>query len=216
MRLKTVLIIGWVVSCGICVPAQGVELLDQQFAPPMGQPDLGFNVNEGEKLVGQTFTAGVSGALTRVSADFRRFERFQTAFEFTIRATAGGAPAGAPLATEVLPYTAVPSTTTPGGTPSLDVVFDPAPLVQAGQQYAIIVQSPLVPPGAGQATGLWGGSTTPGYLPGRPVSSDDNVLWTPAPTRDLFFRTYVTIPEPAAVAPLGLALALLRRRHRTR
>src|SRR5688500_11354182 len=98
MRLRIILLLSWVVSCAFIVPARGQQLLDQQFAPPMGPGNLGANVNDGDKLVGQTFTAGVSGALTRVTTDFRRFPQRQTDFEFTIRATSGGVPAGAPLA----------------------------------------------------------------------------------------------------------------------
>lgn len=212
MRVSDSLVIGCLGVIAVIAPARGAMVLDQEFAPPMADSDLGGNVNEGVKRVGQTFTAGLSGPLTRVTLDFRRFERGQSDFEFTIRATSAGLPAGAPLATEVLPFTAVPFFTTLGDT-SFDLFFDPAPLVEAGRTYAIVVQSPLVPPGAGQATGLWGGSSQGGYPSGTTVISDDDAFWDAQPF-DLFFRTYVGVPEPAAVAPLALASALLFRRRR--
>ena len=213
MRLKYVWVPGWVVCCAVAAPAPGQEVLDQQFAPPTGQ-NLGAFVNEGSKLGGQTFTAALSGRLSRVATDFERFERAQTDFEFTLHATSGGLPTGPPLATEVLPYTAVP-TTTETAVATCEVFFDPAPLVQAGRQYAIVVQSPLVPPGFMQGTGVWGGSTTPpGYLLGVPVTSDDGVIWNSRTDYDLFFRTYVTIPEPAVITPLAVGFALLMRRRR--
>lgn len=110
----------------------------------------------------------------------------------------------------MLPFTEVPTGTVLGVT-SFDVLFDPAPLVEAGQQYAIVVQSPLVPAGAGHATGIWGGSTSAGYAGGSLVIADDEASWA-ADCYDVFFRTCVGVPEPAALTPVALALALLRRR----
>jgi hypothetical protein len=217
MRLKGVLAVAWVVLSGGVAPASAQEVLDQQFVPPMETPNLGANVNEGQKRVGQTFTAGQSGPLARVAMDFWRFQSAETDFEFTLRATSGGLPTGAPLATEVLPFTAIPTATqTVLGNTSLEIFFDPAPVVQAGQQYALVVQSPLRPPGLGQGTGIWGGSTTAGYLPGTLVFTNDDTAWTAEPQYDVFFRTYVTVPEPAFVAPFGAACTLLLRRRRER
>ena len=215
VRLQNLFVVASIVWSAAAVPAFGQEVLDQQYAPPGPRPNLGANVNEGVKLVGQTFTAGQSGALTRVNMDFWRLQSGLTDFEFTIRATTGGLPIGAPLATEVIPHTAIPTATeTVLGSTSLNILFDPAPILVAGQQYALVVQSPLRPPGAGQATGIWGGSTDGSYALGQPVVSSDNLVWTPQ-SWDLFFRTYVTVPEPTVIAPLALACALLLRRRRS-
>ena len=214
MRLQNISVVACIVWAAVAVPAFGQEVLDKQYAPPGPRPNLGSNVNEGVKLVGQTFTAGQSGALTRVNMDFWRLQSGLTDFEFTIRPTSGGLPSGAPLATEVVPYTDIRTASeTVLGSTSFNLLFDPAPVLVAGQQYALVVQSPLRPPGAGQATGIWGGSTDGSYEPGQPVVSSDNLVWTPQ-TWDLFFRTYVTVPEPTFIAPLALASALLLRRRR--
>jgi hypothetical protein len=211
-RLNNVMVLGWVTCAGWLAPARGQALLDQQFEPPTAPANLGANLNDGSKFVGQTFTARQTGSLTRVATYFHRNRLAQTDFEFTIRATWQGLPTGVPLATEVFPFSAVPTGATTGFT-TFDVLFDPAPHIEAGQQYAIVVQSPLVSPGAGNDTGNWSGSTTqPGYPLGSLVSSGDGVLWTDD-RYDLFFRTYVTVPEPPAIIPFVPGYALLRRRR---
>ncbi len=193
----------------------------------------------------QTFTVGVSGSLTRagmwLGACCTDPAIQLVPLEVQLRRTIGGVPSTAPsdiLASVFLSQADIQSVEVPEPGPYgvgwLEWSFPNAPAVNAGDVLALVlVHYPLPDPnfdlydtGAYRARGddfLTGVSTNqPTYALGQEFYLPSTLgTWqsqdTAAERFDIFFATWVDVPEPGASSALTLALALfasLRARRR--
>lgn len=131
--------------------------------------------------LGQTFTAGRSGALDTVSlyptTDI-------SGLTIEIRTASGGLPTATTLASQVIPASATNTW--------VDIAFTSPATVTAGTTYAIVLNAN--PDGATVLQGFGH------YAAGDAVWSFDDVTWTvPTATADLVFRTYVTATSSGGV-----------------
>ncbi|HEU5108002.1 MAG TPA: carboxypeptidase-like regulatory domain-containing protein, partial [Micromonosporaceae bacterium] len=136
---------------------------------------------------GQTFIAAVTGQL--VKADIQVFCNGCGAtppnLTLSVRATSGGLPTGADLATATIPGSLFAS----GGTVSATGTFGAPPTLTSGTQYALILRPVAVPAGTGY---FWIRSSPSTYANGqRVLSADSGATWTADSTRDYNFKTFM-------------------------
>lgn len=182
-------VIGLIASAAaliVAAPAQATGTLDQQ------QPNIDGQIQITQSVwLGQTFTAGITGALDQVDLALEQLAGPGSSLPVTvqIRTVSGGLPSS----------TILSSTST---TVSNDVfhAFVSIPLatrvaVTSGTPYAIVV-------GTSVGSGLLpvGGGAGDPYPAGGPGSSTDSgATWSVLAGLDLSFRTYVST-APAAAA----------------
>ena len=191
----------------------------------------------------QTFTVGVSGSLTRagmwLGACCTDPAIQLVPLEVQLRRTVGGVPGTAPsdiLASVFLSQADIQSVEVPEPGPYgvgwLEWSFPSAPTVAAGDALALVlVHYPLPDPsfdlydtGAYRARGdeVLTGSASPTYDRGQEFYLPSTLgTWQsqdgPSDHFDIFFATWVDVPEPGAASAVTLALALfasLRARRR--
>ncbi len=136
----------------------------------------------------QTFTAGLSGALTGVQLDcFEADAANYPGYTIQVWATSGGEPVGPALAISdpVLPYL-------PGACANtwVDFTFSSPATVTAGTQYAIVWTTSNRYWGFAQ-----GSQSSDPYSAGTQWTSMAGTTWAPEDYRDWAFRTYVTTSE---------------------
>ena len=171
-------------------------VLDQSFT---GANSARLVINDSAASVAQTFTAGVSGTLTWVNIDiYSYWEPSYVPLHVTIHGVTDGSPNNTILGERILTGVSGISLDQPIG-------FAQTIPVTAGLQYAIVVDYWAEYP-SGRALGAWQGSSVDGYAGGMafelPWSGQG---WTPVPSVDAHFRTYVQpVPEPSA---LGFGVA---------
>jgi hypothetical protein len=148
---------------------------------------------------GQTFTEGITGQVTKV--DFTVFCNGCTSnpnIAVSIRATSGGVPTGADLASTTI------AGDNSGSTATLTATFSSPPTLTAGTQYALIVHPVSAPGGSGY---FWIRASPSSYAGGsRVLSSDSGSSWTADSTRDYNFHEYVS----AGYAPSATLVSSLR------
>jgi hypothetical protein len=143
---------------------------------------------------GQTFTAGLSGALDQVDLNlFKDVAGCVATLE--IRAVSGGVPTSTVLAsTQVDPTTIA---TSPGG--FVPITFAAPASVSAGTQYAYVLTAPCNT----TADRIW--SREASSNPSGPYAGGQSFLGPPLeaePTFDKQFKTYVLVlPQPTLVTP---------------
>jgi hypothetical protein len=161
-----------------------VVVEDQRFDAPV---DLGADINEGFRMVAQTYTAGVTGKLYGVAVDVFGFGTFP--LRVSIRGVSGGAPSDTILGT---------TQTSANDSPlAREVRFATAIPQVAGYSYAIVVDYPGAPPqGAGRSQGIWSGATGNLYPAGGLFFSNDGHSWVSQAEFgfDVHFATYVATP----------------------
>ncbi len=179
--------------------AQAVEKLDQsQPNYASASVSVGGGTGGTEWVRGQTFTAGLTGPLTRVDLWVGRYPDTTTqSVRVEIRNVAeSGTPGDVVLATASIPSEKL-SLSNEGTPPSaVSVSFAPRPAITAGSMYAIVLSS-SAPGGRFEAYAAQAGyDQGTGWL----QRSDNPGVWiTYAPhDTDLFFRTYVDVPVPPA------------------
>ncbi|UCC40648.1 MAG: hypothetical protein JSV96_04160, partial [Candidatus Aminicenantes bacterium] len=166
--------------------------VDQEFISDAS--NLVYNVGLNCMYTAQTFTAGVTGTLTGVNIALRRAGDTPYPLRVAIHSVENGIPTWVELASTLV----MPENQKDSWQEALEylVTFQPGVQVQAGVQYAIVVNyvgaSTGWPP-----EGIWRGSTTdPLYSGGSDFSAectgDTGPVWHPG-SYDLFFRTYVSI-----------------------
>ena len=143
---------------------------------------------------GQTFIAGVSGSL--VKADFTLFCSGCGAtppdLTLSLRATSGGLPTGADLATASVPG----STFGSGASVTYAATFAAPASVTAGTQYALVLRPVSAPAGSGY---FWIRSSPSTYANGsRVLSADSGATWSADTTRDFNFHTFVQVGYAAS------------------
>ena len=174
--------------------------LDQQQLNNSGGGSL-FNA---VTWVGQTFTAGVSGELSRLDVSLFCFLCAGTNPEIIVdvRTTSGGLPTSTVLATTTLSgFSSATST-------FYSAVFTSPATLTAGTTYAFTLRGSTA-----RATGTYAASfstTAAAYPNGTRVgSSNSGQTWTitgsglPSTPRDLTFRTFMKLAQQIEFAPLA-------------
>ena len=157
------------------------NVLDQQQTSWDGGS---HTVITGSQSRAQTFTAGMTGYLDRVSLNLLRNSVFGSPGDLTVAiyATSGGLPTGAALVTTTISQDRVVSY------PSyswVDVYFESPPLVTSGAQYAIVLT-------IGSSVGDYRWATAGDvYLGGRGAVADGSGWYFPSKSVDANFKTYV-------------------------
>jgi uncharacterized repeat protein (TIGR01451 family) len=136
---------------------------------------------------GQTFIPAVTGQL--IKADIQLFCNGCGAtppnLTLSIRATSGGLPTGADLATATIPGSLFAAGTTVLATGT----FGTPPTLTSGTQYALVLRPVAVPSGTGY---FWIRSSPSTYANGqRVLSANSGATWTADATRDFNFKTYI-------------------------
>jgi len=159
--------------------------LDQSFTTPF---DLSDGLYGHPVLMGQSYTAGITGTLQGVAIDVIAVDPTLVA-RIQIEAIADGRPSGTVLAQARAPH---------AGDLSLNTVISiPGGVAQvAGQQYVILVDYPEAPPFVDgiQNTASWNGSDGNAYPAGTMFATFDNgATWTSYASEgfDLHFKTFV-------------------------
>ena len=158
----------------------------------------GTGVISNASWAAQTFTEGVTGQLVKV--DFPMFCSSSPAgtpctlnpnLNVSIRATSGGLPTGANLASASI------AGNISGATATFTATFASPPTLTAGTQYALIVNTGST--GAATTGYFWIRSSPSTYAGGqRVISVDSGVSWSADSTRDFNFHTYVQTGYSAA------------------
>lgn len=203
-------------------PANAVPVLDQEYSPdpnvpPVGNASVGHNFRGGIFNMGQTFTVGVTGVLSAIEVRVRKDPAIFENLTLDLRTPDGSLPglAGATLATAVLSPGDIPDSVTSY------ISFDLSGAgidVTAGDFLSFVLSSPTLHSSpasyfisnSGAEGGYDGGE---GFWASYQDGNNFEVL------NDLFFRTFVEVPEPGSLAVLGLGLFVVasarRRRPRT-
>jgi hypothetical protein len=209
----TLAVVGLAVAPINTARATGVPQVDQQL---IAMEAAGVAVDYSQSW-GQTFTVGLPGVLTRIDLQLGRDAGANQPLQVELRRTVGGLPDLMPealLFSTSLDPSAVPILiTTSSFTVSIDLSPAP-PTVTPGDQLIILLTS------ASDHWYLW----TTGYWPGDMYPNGSAVKrgypdysnWVVQDGWDSGFRTWVTVPEPTALLPIGLLLLALQRRRRRR
>jgi hypothetical protein len=171
-------------SLGPARAATPASVVDQAFVSPH---NLVAVINDCCRFAAQTFTAGRSGTLTGININVLSTSLVMSfPLHVALRTVT---PDGAPGPT-ILGETTVASGSAPL---SLLIHFPQTITIQAGVQYAIVINYEGAPPPApGQALGAWTGATGDPYPGGGMYFSyRDGISWFQS-EGDLHFRTYVT------------------------
>jgi hypothetical protein len=169
-------------------------VIDQSFTEPAGAL---AGINDCCRYVAQTFTAGMTGALTAVSLDVLPIsDRF---LKVAIHGVTNGLPNDT-VYSEVFVWGG--PATAPLSYATLDLKIDVGAIyVKAGRQYAIVVYYDGAP-APGQAEGNWVGAAGNYYLSGAAYATNDETFstWTALGTQplDLHFKTYVVPNVPVS------------------
>lgn len=166
--------------------ARAEEVLDQQNVAD-GSGGDGSSIPRA-----QTFTAGISGPLSRVDlALFRNANVSDCEFQVEIWDTTAGAP-GRALTGETLRSSDV--TSVPAAEIFLPVIFASPADVTAGTQYAIVLHSSCT-----------GGSVFWQFVANTYAAGQSHTLapggWEADPTQDYLFKTFVRLPSPVLASP---------------
>jgi hypothetical protein len=181
-RIVPCLIVVVALLLGMLGGATGVNALtlDQSLTGP---GTLGASINDCCRFAAQTFTAGLTGTLEGVNIDIQSSSTFP--LHVAIRTVEGGAPS-----TTILGETTLSSGSAPL---SLLITFPQVIRIEAGVQYAIVVNYEGAPPPApDQTQGVWGGETGDQYTGGAGyLSFQDGISWFGGGDGDLHFQTYM-------------------------
>jgi hypothetical protein len=203
----------------LCViPTAHADTLDQSNIT-LTSGELQAEVNEAYLYVAQTFTAGITGDLTRIQLDLVSQPiqgQIGEISPFSINVEILGVSNGIPTTNVLSSVVLAPGNYLLG----TFIDFSQPAFVTAGEQYAIAVNyigAPPIGPGSGQ--GHLRGNLGDAYSGGTPFGSVDGISWSTADTQtggDIFLQTYLestAVPEPAVSLLLctGVAFVLLMR-----
>ena len=163
----------------LAVPASGLaatDALDQTI--PAGTVPNQINST---KVMAQTFTAGTTGQLDKVSLALETHSNLVTGWLEIRTVGATGSPNGGTQ----WPATLTPiQITYPFGNPLHNFAISPAFPVTQGTQYAIVWTTKV-------GNAFWWGNTFDTYSGGQQLLACQGCAWTASPTRDLAFQTWV-------------------------
>lgn len=179
-----------VVLTGISSVSYAVGTIDVSVT---GTSGMYLGITSSTAYLGQTFTAGASGLLDRVTVNIRRNDAVGNVY-VDVWATSAGVPVAPALATATITQSSI-------NTSNSDVAIDfgtPATLV-SGTTYALVLRAP----GAGVMTGmmsqtqlLWNLENT--AIPGSVfTATGSGTTWNADTRYDFRFATYVS-PAPVS------------------
>jgi hypothetical protein len=150
----------------------------------------------------QLFTAGSSYTVTQISVNLYKAAGATGTLTVSLRATSGGKPTGADLASDTMSVADLP--TSNDGTVFQDFEFSPGYALTNGTVYAIVVRT------SGATTVYWKEQTSGDYAGGTRCSSiDSGATWSVNSTIDYDFKTYSGgAAVNATVSPDALSLTL--------
>ena len=153
------------------------------------------------KVMAQTFTAGTTGQIDKVSLTLETHSQLVTGWVQIRPVAADGSPTGGTLQPASTP---IQFTYNFGGSVYHDYTLSPAFPITAGTQYAIVWTARV-------GTGFWWGSNFDAYTGGQQWLACIGCAWTPSAGRDLAFKTWVTTAQtnqPPVVAADHPAVAV--------
>lgn len=169
-------------------PAAAAATLDQEDYTLITQTmaDIGTSIAANRGPYAQTFTAGVTGALTSVTLPLQK-QGTGAGATASIYTTSGGIPVCA-LATEPIDMSAAPTATITIPMNTVSISFTSPAQVEAGTQYAIVVSST----DRGANSIWWSGKTTDVYSAGAGLQSVSGTWGSVqgSPGTDWGFETY--------------------------
>ena len=176
----------WTLAAGVAaglllaIPAQALataDAVDQAFPTNVLPTSLNST-----KLMAQTFTAGTTGQIDRVSLALESHSQLITGWVQIRTVAPDGSPTGGTLQPDSTP---IQFTYAFGGSTYHDYTISPAFPITAGTQYAIVWTAKV-------GTGFWWGSNFDAYIGGgQQWGACTGCGWTPFATRDLAFKTWV-------------------------
>jgi hypothetical protein len=176
----------WTLAAGVAaglllaIPAQALataDAVDQAFPTNVLPTSLNST-----KLMAQTFTAGTTGQIDRVSLALESHSQLITGWVQIRTVATDGSPTGGTLQPDSTP---IQFTYAFGGSTYHDYMISPAFPITAGTQYAIVWTAKV-------GTGFWWGSNFDAYIGGgQQWGACTGCGWTPFATRDLAFKTWV-------------------------
>lgn len=173
-------------------PAAAAPVIDQQSTGS----GTAISSSEATSQTGQTFTAGLTGLLTRIDVSDLVRATMTGTLTLNVFNTASGLPVGSTIASQAIPNSAVPSSAG-----QVSFVFNSPTSIIAGRTYAFA----LVP----QSGVVNYGVVDPGnYVGGEAIQGGPSGWVTyGSPGPDLLFTTYVdtgdeTVAASAAPAPV--------------
>ncbi|HZK74830.1 MAG TPA: hypothetical protein VFD88_12600, partial [Clostridia bacterium] len=151
------------------------------------------------KLMAQTFTAGTTGQIDKVSLPLESHSQLVTGWLQIRTVGAGGTPSGGTQ----WPTSDPIQFAYPFGNPYHDFAISPAFTITAGTQYSIVWIAKV-------GTTYWWGTTFNSYAGGQSWLSCQGCAWTGVPTKDLGFQTWVSTAtnQPPAVSADHPAVAV--------
>jgi len=188
----------WTLAAGVAaglllaIPAQALataDAVDQAFPTNVLPTSLNST-----KLMAQTFTAGTTGQIDRVSLALESHSQLITGWVQIRTLAPDGSPTGGTLQPDSTP---IQFTYAFGGSTYHDYTISPAFPITAGTQYAIVWMAKV-------GTGFWWGSNFDAYTRGQQWGACTGCGWTPFAARDLGFKTWVAT-TPTNQPPVAAA-----------
>ena len=187
--------------------------VDQQIIVPI---QAGIAVTAGWSY-GQSFTAGLGGPLTRIDFQLGRNAGVTQPLNVELRTATGDLPDLSPsglLFSGSIAASNVPVLIfTSSFTTSIDLSSAP-PVVTPGEKLVVLLST---------SDGDWYNWDNSGYFNSNPYPNGTAIQMTPnSPSWsvmdawDFGFRTWVAVPEPSALLPVGLVILAVARRFSKR
>jgi hypothetical protein len=200
-------------------PANATPVLDQEYSPdpslpPSGNAAVGQNFLGAIFNIGQTFTVGETGVLSAIEVRVRKAPAIFESLTLDLRTPDGSLPglAGATLATAVLSARDIPDSVTSF------ISFDLSGAgidVTAGDFLSFVLSSPTLHSSPASYF-ISDSGAEGGYDDGEGFWAsfqDGNNFEVRS---DLFYRTFVDVPEPAPLAVLALGIVAMASARRAR
>jgi len=175
----------------LAVPTTGhaTDAVDQSL--PAGSIPTVINST---KVMAQTFTAGTTGQIDKLSLSLESHSNLVTGWLEIRPVDAAGVPTGGTTQPTSTPI----QINFPFGNPAHDFTIDPAVPVTAGTKYAIVWTTKI-------GTAFWWGTSFNSYAAGQQWLACIGCGWTANATKDFGFATWVTTApivtnQPATVA----------------
>ncbi len=176
----------------VASPSPASIILDQSNYANEYNLDVGFTASTAWRA--QTFTVGISGQLARIDVDIYLRQSASGFIQLDLLSTSAGVPTSTVLGNASVLNSSVPNSPDNHAFVTFDLTASNINVTQ-GEVLAIALSS-----SNDQLIGGWLGSTTTQYAGGEhfynyPTNQNGWVAY--GEDADLYFKTYVNIPEPA-------------------